>query len=130
MDKSSQCRRRLRVNGLVQGVGFRPFVYCLATELQLSGGVQNTAQGVEIEIEGSRDVVAQFLQRLRQDLPPHASIGSLEQQALPVTGIKQFEIWSSSVSQRNRNQQNIGQQQATPHRSSAQILPDLATCPN
>ena len=117
---SLQCRYRLSVTGFVQGVGFRPFVYRLATELKLSGGVSNTYQGVVIEIEGDQESLEQFLRRLRQDLPPHASIHSLEQQALPTEGLGQFKILSSQASQNQANQAP----------TSAQILPDLATCPD
>ena len=69
-------RLRLRVRGVVQGVGFRPFAYGLASRLGLSGFVRNDADGVLIEIEGAR--AAAFLAELRQAPPPLARIDSVE----------------------------------------------------
>ena len=112
---SPPSRCRLTVQGLVQGVGFRPFVYRLATALQLTGGVQNTAQGVVIEIEGFPQTLAAFRQRLTQEVPPHAHIQSIEQQRLPAKGSDRFEIWALDI-----NKEGQG----------ARILPDLATCPD
>jgi hydrogenase maturation protein HypF len=57
-------RLRLSVRGAVQGVGFRPFIYRLATELGLAGWVQNSAQGVFIEVEGSQRRLNEFLLRI------------------------------------------------------------------
>ncbi|ESA37679.1 hydrogenase maturation protein [Leptolyngbya sp. Heron Island J] len=110
---SPLCRNRLTVRGVVQGVGFRPFVYQLATELGLAGGVKNTAQGVVIEVEGPDKVLQEFSQRLQQDLPPHAVIQALARQNLPPQGLKEFQIWPSET---------VG------HGAKAHILPDLATC--
>ncbi|MEL6248749.1 MAG: carbamoyltransferase HypF [Cyanobacteria bacterium J06627_15] len=109
-----QCRR-LTVRGIVQGVGFRPFVYRLATELSLTGGVKNTDQGVVIEIEGHPTVLEVFLRRLKEELPPHADIQAVEQQQLSYQGRSDFQIWPSAV---------------TGELTTAQILPDLATCPS
>jgi hydrogenase maturation protein HypF len=71
-------RRSLRVAGIVQGVGFRPFVYRLAVELGLSGCVGNDAAGVFIAVEGSTDLVTKFEKRLLRELPPLAFVRSLE----------------------------------------------------
>ena len=60
--------------GLVQGVGFRPFVYRLASSLDLAGWVRNNCQGVQIEIEGSPDRLDEFVDRLVKDKPPRARI--------------------------------------------------------
>lgn len=109
-----QHRICLTVGGTVQGVGFRPFVYQLATGLGLSGGVKNTPRGVVIEVEGAEPALEQFLQRLPHELPPHATIQTLTQQTLPPQGLEPFEIWPSDPA---------GDE------PSAQILPDLATCP-
>src|SRR6266511_4204169 len=72
-------RARVIVRGAVQGVGFRPFVYRLATELQLRGWVLNSAQGVFIEVEGARDTLRQFLFRLENgsDSPRHRDLRRL-----------------------------------------------------
>ncbi|MBI2313522.1 MAG: carbamoyltransferase HypF [Betaproteobacteria bacterium] len=79
-----QVRRRIRVRGQVQGVGFRPFVYRLATELALSGWVRNDAEGVEAEIQGAEPRIAELLARLKREAPPLARIESVEHQARPV----------------------------------------------
>ena len=70
-------RRHIRIIGRVQGVGFRPAVYRLATGLGLTGLVRNDAQGVTIEVQGSQEVTAEFAARLTgQDRPPLARIVS------------------------------------------------------
>jgi hydrogenase maturation protein HypF len=67
-------RARVRVNGTVQGVGFRPYVYRLAGELSLGGFVLNDSHGVLIEVEGSAATVAEFLSRLGPEAPPLAAL--------------------------------------------------------
>ncbi len=69
--------RRLEVSGIVQGVGFRPFVYRLARELDLCGQVANTAEGVEIVLEGDAADIADFCRRLREQSPPLARIAAV-----------------------------------------------------
>ncbi|MFG2073905.1 carbamoyltransferase HypF [Nonomuraea maritima] len=64
----------VRVEGIVQGVGFRPFVYGLATRLGLSGRVGNDGHGVFVELEGDRPLIREFLHRLEHDAPPLAAI--------------------------------------------------------
>lgn len=71
-------RQRIVVRGLVQGVGFRPFVYRLAHGLQLKGWARNDGQGVTIEIDGAPEALTQFALRLRQDAPPLAQIESID----------------------------------------------------
>jgi hydrogenase maturation protein HypF len=87
-------RRRVRidVSGVVQGVGFRPFVYRLARELGLTGSVGNSPQGVHIEVEGYADLVESFLTRLDAECPPVSSITSTAVQDLRVSGTESFEI--------------------------------------
>ena len=70
-------RARARVQGTVQGVGFRPYVYRLAGELGLGGFVLNDAHGVLLEVEGSVAAVAAFLSRLEPEAPPRAEVSSL-----------------------------------------------------
>ncbi|WP_280461308.1 carbamoyltransferase HypF [Nocardia carnea] len=70
-------RRRLRVRGVVQGVGFRPFVYTTATELALAGEVGNDEAGVLVEVEGSAAALDAFAERLRRP-PPAATVESVE----------------------------------------------------
>jgi hydrogenase maturation protein HypF len=81
----------------VQGVGFRPFVFRLATEGQLSGHIGNDTDGVIIEIEGADECIAVFLTRLRSEPPPMARIDSIEIAGVPVTGESGFAIVSSRV---------------------------------
>lgn len=67
-------RRLIRVSGLVQGVGFRPFVFRLASEMELAGSVRNTAGGVVIEVQGDADAVETFFVRMHSEAPPLAQI--------------------------------------------------------
>ncbi|MFJ7962975.1 carbamoyltransferase HypF [Streptomyces sp. NPDC096324] len=77
-------RRHITVTGVVQGVGFRPFVYTLAEELGLSGWVTNNARGVEAEVEGPAADVAEFCARVGTRPPPLAVVESVEQRAVPL----------------------------------------------
>jgi hydrogenase maturation protein HypF len=112
----SLAKKRLRadIRGAVQGVGFRPFVYRLATGTGLSGWVNNGPQGVTIEIEGSQDRLDDFILRLEKEKPPRSSIQSLEYKYLDPVGYNNFEI---------RESDNTGVK-------SALVLPDIATCPD
>jgi hydrogenase maturation protein HypF len=94
---TSRERKSVRVRGVVQGVGFRPFVYRLATEGKLSGHIGNDTDGVIIEIEGTEGDVATFLTRLSEDPPPMARIDSVDVADLAVTGESGFAIISSNV---------------------------------
>ena len=71
-------RQQLLVTGIVQGVGFRPFIYRIANEEQLRGFVRNTSKGVEIELEGSDIQITNFRQRMLNELPPLAVIDSID----------------------------------------------------
>jgi hydrogenase maturation protein HypF len=77
-------RRHLRVRGLVQGVGFRPFVYRLASELALAGWVRNDGSGVEIEVQGEASAVRTLVERIGREAPPLAHIASLETNEAPL----------------------------------------------
>jgi hydrogenase maturation protein HypF len=105
---------KIIVRGAVQGVGFRPFIFRLATELNLQGAVLNSSQGVFIEIEGARELLNQFLLRLEKEKPPRAIIQSLEFSFFDAIGYEKFEILAS---------ENSGAK-------TALILPDIATCPD
>ena len=73
---------KVLVEGIVQGVGFRPFVYRIATELELSGYVRNLGNVVEIIIQGSEDKIGDFIFKLQNELPPIAKINNLETEEL------------------------------------------------
>ena len=75
---TSEARRRIRVVGVVQGVGFRPFVHRLATGMGLSGYVGNDSDGVLIEVEGDEPTLEQFAARLHGDAPPSARIFGID----------------------------------------------------
>ena len=92
---SESRRLRIHVNGIVQGVGFRPFVYRLAHECHLTGFVNNSSEGVLIEAEGRPADVAAFLARLREEAPPLSRIVSVETEELPANGDTAFVIRAS-----------------------------------
>jgi hydrogenase maturation protein HypF len=105
-------RTRVRVNGTVQGVGFRPYVYRLAGELELGGFVLNDAHGVLIEVEGSPAAVDRFLARLPPEAPPLAVVEQVLCEELSPSGDGSFAIRAS-----------VGG--AIP---DAPVTPDTATC--
>jgi hydrogenase maturation protein HypF len=105
-------RRRVTVRGVVQGVGFRPFVYGLATELGLAGHVTNTGEGVVVEVEGVPDAVARFCERIAADAPPLAAVESVDHRELPAAGGSGFAIVASHCD--------------GPARTL--VSPDIATC--
>jgi hydrogenase maturation protein HypF len=88
-------RVAVRVEGVVQGVGFRPFVHSLATRLGLTGHVGNDASGVFAEVEGSRAGVAEFLERVRAQAPPLAVIESVRSAEIASRGGAGFVIVAS-----------------------------------
>src|SRR5215510_2967706 len=109
---SALTRVRIVIRGAVQGVGYRPHVYRLATELHLTGWVSNSPEGVCIEAEGSRDTVDEFLSRLNRLQPPRAAVHSLDHAFLNAANFNAFEIRRSKVDGVKRTL----------------ILPDVATC--
>ncbi len=107
-------RRAILVRGIVQGVGFRPFVYNLATRLRLHGFVRNQTGTLLIEIEGEPSSLEQFLANLADRAPPLAHIEHLSWESRPVRGESEFRIEASE----------------TDAASSVFISPDVATCPD
>jgi hydrogenase maturation protein HypF len=89
-------RQRLRVRGVVQGVGFRPFVFNLATHLRLAGLVGNDGGGVFIEVEGTANAVAAFVEALKTKAPPLARIDTMAAEPLAPTGDSGFAIVAST----------------------------------
>src|SRR6266496_1215252 len=90
--QSSAAQLRVEIHGAVQGVGFRPFVYRLATELDLTGWVINDTRGVFIEVEGPRDRLECFLARLPNERPPRSIIHTLEADWRAPSGYTSFEL--------------------------------------
>ena len=83
---------RIHITGIVQGVGFRPFVYGLATRLALNGWVRNTSAGVDIEVDGPQGDLEAFLNALRAEAPPLSRIDSFQVDWIPVNGFSTFKI--------------------------------------
>jgi len=104
-------RLRMLVSGIVQGVGFRPFVFRLARDNGLSGWVRNTPAGVEIEIQGAPRALAAFEEALSAQAPPLAIITSLTTEEIPVAEESDFSILSSGTGA-----------------AAVQIAPDSALC--
>ena len=105
-------RLKMTIRGAVQGVGFRPFIYRLATGLQLNGWVSNTARGVLLEVEGSRAALESFLLRVEREKPAISFIQSLESVWADPCGYRGFEIRPSEGGEK-----------------TALVIPDVATCP-
>ncbi|MEP7175457.1 MAG: carbamoyltransferase HypF [Gemmatimonadales bacterium] len=109
---SGRCRIRARVEGVVQGVGFRPYVYRLAGDLGLGGFVRNDAAGVVLEVEGEAPAVDKFLARLRADAPPLACVERVLPEEIATADEREFAILESAPD-------------AAP---DALVAPDVATC--
>src|SRR4051812_5460171 len=86
---------RVRVEGTVQGVGFRPYVYKLANELALGGYVLNDERGVLVEVEGAGEAVEAFVARLPVEVPPLAKILRIAREDRPPSGVAGFSIAAS-----------------------------------
>ena len=107
-----EVNKKIEISGLVQGVGFRPFIYQLASRYELRGYVKNNSAGVQIEIEGSVSAVEIFMQALGQELPPLARIDSLYSTDGSIEGHNVFQIIQSEGDTDK----------------SALISPDIAMC--
>jgi hydrogenase maturation protein HypF len=106
------CARSIRVRGVVQGVGFRPFIFRLAHSNTLVGWVLNGEEGVEIHLEGAEPAVDAFIRDLQAQPPPAAKIASLEVRFAEPAGFTDFSIRESQ----SRSQ------------PSTRISPDLPVC--
>ncbi len=92
---TERVRTAVRVEGIVQGVGFRPFVYALASRLDLGGLVGNDADGVFAEVEGAPAAVGEFLRLLERDAPPLARVDRVRTRAMEPDGSAVFSIVAS-----------------------------------
>lgn len=102
---------KIRLNGVVQGVGFRPFIYRLARQLALKGWILNSSSGVEIAAQGTATALESFLARIPRELPPGARIQEMQVREEPDEYFRDFSIRSSRDSE-----------------GSTLVSPDLAIC--
>jgi len=107
-------RAKGAIKGIVQGVGFRPFIYQLAHRHNLSGYVINTSQGVDVEVEGPEEDIRVFFDAIEPERPPLAHISSLKWTQIPPKKEKGFKIMASQA----------GQERST------LISPDVCICPD
>jgi len=107
-----QVRRQIEVSGIVQGVGFRPYIYRLATANHLVGTIRNTSSGVTIEVQGTEPNVEDFITRLPLEAPPLARITGIVTTGLACNGDREFRILASHGEEAVRTL----------------ISPDVATC--
>jgi len=106
--------RKLKITGVVQGVGFRPFVYQLAHRYHLNGFTLNNTAGVSIELEGEKHAIKAFMKALQSELPPLARIDTLLSEEAEYVGYTSFQILHSE----------------TQNDKSALVSPDIAICDN
>lgn len=109
-----EVRRQIEVSGIVQGVGFRPYVYRLATGRHLTGTIRNTSAGVTIEVQGPAEQIAEFVEDLPIDAPPLARVTHVAVREIPCNGDRDFRILHSQGREQVRTL----------------ISPDVATCPD
>lgn len=95
-------RYLIKITGVVQGVGFRPFIYTLAQSLHLKGWVNNVSEGVVIDIEGARETLDTFIERIKNGAPPLSRIKGISMEELPCKGYDGFII-EKSISSEQRN---------------------------
>lgn len=104
----------IKVRGVVQGVGFRPFVYRVAREHDLQGWVLNAEEGVEIHVEGDEQALRYFLDKIKTRPPEAAVISEVRLESAEVSGFTEFAI-----------RESVGERQPT-----VRISPDLPVCGN
>jgi hydrogenase maturation protein HypF len=109
-----EVNRKLNITGVVQGVGFRPFIYQLADRYHLNGFILNSTAGVSVEIEGKENAIEAFVEALQRELPPLARIDMLSSDVGEYVGYTNFQILQSQ----------------TQNDKSALVSPDIAICEN
>lgn len=102
----------IRITGLVQGVGMRPFIYKVAREFEILGSVENRIDGVFIEAECRHEIIESFVDYIQKNAPPASHIFSIEMQNIPRKNFRDFKIIDSSDSQSE----------------ITQVSPDIAVC--
>lgn len=106
--------RKVEISGVVQGVGFRPFVYQLAHRYKLNGFILNNTTGARLEVEGPKKTIETFMEALQNELPPLARIDTFSSEAAECVGYTRFQILQSE----------------THSNKSALVSPDIAICSN
>ena len=104
----------VKIKGIVQGVGFRPFIHRLVRRHDLCGTIRNTSSGVTMELEGEQGEISAFLQELPLEAPPLAVIEEIRSRELPV---KSFETFTIICSERQEERNTL-------------ISPDITACGN
>ena len=107
-----KCRMQITIKGIVQGVGFRPFIYNLARTHNLSGWVLNNTTGVSIDVEGNRSDIKEFIEAVKTKPPPQSEIFEIRSERTDPVGYKDFEIRESEDKEEK----------------FVPISPELATC--
>jgi len=92
--------KRLEISGVVQGVGFRPFLYGLAIKHDLLGRVSNTAKGVDLVIQGAEAALDAFIQDIDREKPLLSQIAAIDVSSHPIEGFSSFDIVKSQGDQR------------------------------
>ena len=105
---------KVTIKGIVQGVGFRPFIHRLVRRHHLSGTVRNTSSGVTLELEGEAGAIQMFLDEIPAEAPPLAVIEEIQSREIPEQGFRDFRI--------------IGSERQTERKTL--ISPDIAICPD
>jgi len=109
-----EVNRKLEITGVVQGVGFRPFIYQLAQRYELNGFTLNDTAGVSVELEGEKGNIEAFMKALESELPPLSRIDTLSSEESEYVGHTDFQILQSE----------------TQNNKSALVSPDIAICEN
>lgn len=94
-------RQKITIHGIVQGVGFRPFVHKLVRENRLTGWICNSNRGVEMEIEGEERAMQHMIEEMKNHLPPLALIEDMQVEKLPLLGFSGFSIQESNSNHRH-----------------------------
>jgi len=105
-------RETIQIKGVVQGIGFRPFIYSLAYKYSLKGVVYNNTHGVLVDVEGDEISLRQFLLRVKQESPPLSRIDTIDIEQLPFAGYRDFSIQPSTAGKEK----------------FVLVSPDIATC--
>src|SRR5208337_5480600 len=114
-----EVRRQIEVSGIVQGVGFRPYVYRLATGRRLRGTIRNTSAGVTIEIQGPAETVQDFVEHLPAEAPPLARITNVAVHEVPCRAVHVGDLQDFCIVHSREGEE-----------VRTLISPDVAICPD